>query len=58
MSAFFDTNGPEDMSWLLVSEGLIAELEKFLPKSAELSSLPTELHRAENKKALWLSLAR
>ena len=58
MSAFFDTNGPESLKWLLVSESMIADIEPWLPKSAELNTLPDTLHLAEQKKALWQSLAK
>ena len=58
MSAFFDTNGPESLTWLLVSQSMIGDIEPWLPKSAELNSLPDTLHLAEQKKALWQSLAK
>ena len=58
MEAFFDTNGPDGLSWLLVSETLISDIEALLPNVTELNTLPATLHLAEQKKALWQALAK
>ena len=58
MLAFFDTNGPEEMAWLLVSDGLFDDLETFFPESVKVSKLSGSIHLAQQKRVLWQALAR
>lgn len=58
MAAFLETNGPEQLAWLIVAESLQADLTPLLPEGVPVRTLPASLHLAEQKKELWQALAR